>query len=175
MRVLRRDVVLGSFFALAWVLPVAHTAARGYPSSSLPVNLRDLYSISCLFRHRTTAPVVFYVQVRFADRRGYYDIDEREYFSMQPFGHRNRFDRFMARFAFREDADTARQELVDWLAKRHGELHPDEAPVVAVRFLWGAVEIEDAFPPQGHWQKPALADMRQHVSQMGVYEVGGTP
>lgn len=167
--VLRRDVVIGVLFALAWLVPMAHTAILGYPTSRLQANVRDLYSVTCLFRHRTTKNVMFYVQVRHADRRGYYDVDEAELFPMQPFGHRSRFDRYMARFGYRERADAGRRELAEWIAARHAALHPDAPPIVAVRYLWAAHPIDAADPPEGHWHKPTRAELGTGLRVLGVY------
>jgi hypothetical protein len=160
---------MGVAFALLWLLPMGYTGVVGYPGRWLQANVRDLYSVTCLFRHRTTERVMFYVQVRYADRRGYYDLDEPEYFPMQPFGHRSRFDRYMARFGHPADADAARRDLARWIADRHGELHPDEPRIVAVRYLWASSPIVADDPPHGHWEKPTRAELGSGLRVLAFY------
>lgn len=149
-------------FVCAWLLPVAHTAVVGYPSAIWPPNLRDLYSVTCLFRHRTTAPVLFWAQVRTTQQPGFRDMDEAALFPMHPFGHRSRFDRFMARFGHRDRDAPGRRELARWIAHRQSELHPEDGRVVAVRFVWAPRPTRADAPPAGHWRKgPSRALARE--------------
>lgn len=167
--ILRRDVIVGSLFVVLWLVPLLHTAIAGYPTKGLQANVRDLYSVTCLFRHRTTELSLFYIQVRYADRRGYYDLDEVEYFPMQPFGHRSRFDRYMARFGHPKKADAQRLEVARFVADRHAQLHPDEAPIVSVRFIRAQHDIAEHYPPAGSWKKPPRNEVTRSSRVIGTY------
>ena len=99
-----RDLILAALFTVGWLLPVAVSSWRGGPPSSWPTRARDFYSVSCLFGTASDRVSMFYVQVRREGLAGWQDFDEGEYFRLEPFGHRTRFDRFMARFGI-GDAD----------------------------------------------------------------------
>ncbi|PRQ08243.1 hypothetical protein [Enhygromyxa salina] len=148
------DVIALLAFVVLWLIPMAWVGYLGGPPASWPVNCQDLYAVSCLFGRGSERVSMFYVQVRFADRPGWYDLPEHEYFKLEPFGHRNRFDRFMARFGYREGDGLARSELAHWLAATHRERHGDEPGIVAVRFLWVDHVISADAPPEDRWRKP---------------------
>jgi hypothetical protein len=154
-RVIDAIALLG--FVALWLVPVAIVAYLGSAPASWPANLRDLYSVSCLFGNRVERVSMFYVQVYRYGQIGWEDFDEREYFGLEPFGHRNRFDRFMSRFGYREDAEPARLELARWLAAADRERHGDRPPIRAVRFVWADRVIDPEQPPQGRWHKPPRA------------------
>lgn len=150
---LRRDVAAALLVLVVWAVPISEGAIQAAPASWWPTVVRDLGSISCLFRHRPESVAYYFVQVLRAGRRDWEPIDERAMFPMEPFGYRSRFDRFMERFGAR--SERARLDLARWVAARDGELHPERSPVVAVRFLAAAQKIDPARPPQGRWHKPA--------------------
>ncbi|KIG12740.1 hypothetical protein DB30_01098 [Enhygromyxa salina] len=152
IRVIDAVALLG--FGLAWLIPMAWVGYLGGPPASWPVNCQDLYAVSCLFGRGSERVSMFYVQIRLADRPGWYDLPEREYFRLEPFGHRNRFDRFMARFGYRDEDHPARSELAHWIAATHRERHPDDARIIAVRFLWVDHTISAEAPPTDRWRKP---------------------
>jgi hypothetical protein len=152
-RPLRRDVAAALLVLVVWVVPISQGAIQAAPATWWPTVVRDLGSISCLFRHRPESVSYFFIQVLRDGRREWEPIDERAMFPMEPFGYRSRFDRFMERFGAKQE--TSRLDLARWVAARDRELNPTRAPVVAVRFLAGAQKIDPARPPSGHWQKPA--------------------
>lgn len=152
------DLAALAGFTLLWLVPMAYVGFRGGPPAAWPTTLRDLYAVSCLFGRGSERVSVFYVQVRYADRPGWYDLDEREHFELEPFGHRTRFDRFMQRFGYQDDAELARHELGAWLAAAHATRHPERGEVVALRYLWADVEIRADRPPTGPWRKPPRAE-----------------
>jgi hypothetical protein len=163
-RIARRDLALGLAFFVAWVVPIWHGALAGYPSRALPAALRDFYSISCLFSRRSEEVPFYLVELQHQHERGWRRLPEHEYFRLLVFGYRTRCDRFMIRWGSQSRA--ARDELARWLARRHGEIHPDAPPVVAVRFLAGMHRIDPDVPPQGRWRKPergvGLALLSEH-------------
>lgn len=152
------DVVALLGFGLAWLIPIAWVGVLGGPPAGWPTHARDLYAVSCLFGRASERVSVFYVQVRHADERGWRDLPEAEYFGLEPFGHRTRFDRFMARFGHYAEAGPARRELAEWLAETHAARHPEQPPIVAVRYVWADREISADAPPAGRWQKPPRAE-----------------
>jgi hypothetical protein len=160
------DVVALLGYGLLWLLPITWVAVRGGSPTSWPTQARDLYSVSCLFGQVHARVSMFYVQVRFDARRGWHDLPEHEYFSLEPFGHRNRFDRFMARFGFRPEDESARRELAHWLAAAHQQRHPEQPTILAVRFVWADRVISADDPPQDRWRKPARADAGR-IRQLG--------
>ena len=151
-------VALLGFFAL-WLVPMAWVGFLGGAPGPWPVTARDLYSVSCLFGGASDRVSVFYVQVRRVGRPGWEDLDESEYFELEPFGHRNRFDRFMARFGYQADSKLARHELAHWLAEVDREHHEDRPRIDAVRFVWANRHIDAARPPTGRWQKPPRSEV----------------
>lgn len=161
-----RDLVaLLGFFGL-WLVPMAYVAYLGGAPVSWSITVRDLYSVSCLFGQASARVSMFYVQVRRLGQRGWEDLDEGEYFKLEPFGHRTRFDRFMSRFGYRAESQPARQELGEWLAATERERHPERAPITALRFVWADRMISADHPPQGRWRKPPRAEAGR-IRQLG--------
>lgn len=160
------DIVALLGFCLLWLLPVGYVGVRGVAPERWPITLRDLYSVSCLFGRASERVSVFYVQVHREGEMGWEDFDESEHFRLEPFGHRNRLNRFMARIGYRPAGVPARREFAQWLAKADRERHPDRAPIVAVRFLWGDHNITADRPPQGRWRKPMRLEVRP-LRQLG--------
>ena len=152
------DVVALLGFGLLWLVPMAFVGYRGGPPVSWAPQVRDIYAVSCLFGQGRERVSMFYVQVRYADRPGWHDLPEHEYFRHQPFGHRTRFDRFMARFGYYEKAEFARREMATWLVDRHAQRYPEQPPIVALRYLWADRELLSGEEPQGHWTKPPRAE-----------------
>ena len=163
-----RDLVALASFSLLWLAPMAYVGFLGGPPAAWPTSARDLYAVSCLFGRGSERISVFFVQVRYADRRGWFDLDETEYFGLAPFGHRTRFDRFMQRFGYQDgaEAEAARLELASWLAQAHTSRDPEASEITAVRFLWADLVIRRDAPPQGRWRKPARAEAGS-VRQLG--------
>jgi hypothetical protein len=160
------DVVALLGFSLLWLLPMAWVGYRGGAPEHWPINIRDFYSVSCLFGTANERVSVFYVQVRRDGQAGWEDFDESEYFRLEPFGHRNRFDRFMARFGYQAESELARREFALWLAEVDRERHGDRPAIVAVRFLWADRVIDAERPPSGRWRKPPRAQAGR-VRQLG--------
>lgn len=154
----RIDVVALLGFGLLWLVPMAYVGYLGGPPVRWAPQVRDLYAVSCLFGDSSERVSMFYVQVRYADRPVWRDLPEHEFFRQKPFGHRTRFDRFMARFGYYEQADEARRDLALWLAARHAALHPEQPRIVALRYLWANRELSSDDPPQGRWTKPPRAE-----------------
>lgn len=155
-RRLRRDVAAAVLVLVVWIVPISEGAIGAVPGPWWPTLVRDLGSISCLFRHRPESVSYYFMQVRREGRRAWELVDEAAMFPMEPFGYRSRFDRFMERFGARHEP--ARADLARWVAARDRELDPARPQVVAVRFLAGAKRIDPADPPAGHWQQPGLRD-----------------
>lgn len=164
-------VALLGFFSL-WLVPVAYVGFRGSAPERWPITVRDLYSVSCLFGGASERVSMFYVQVRRDGQVHWEDLDESEYFRLEPFGHRNRCDRFMARFGHRLEAEPARRELAQWLADADRERHPERAPILAVRFLWADRTIDAEHPPQGRWRKPPRREAGP-IRQLGKIQFVG--
>jgi len=164
-----RDILVGVLVLALWVVPIVEGALNAAPNPAWPTVVRDMSTISCLFRHRPERWSFFYLQVRREGGDWRY-WDEHEYFPMEPFGHRTRFDRFMERWGARRLR--ARDDLVRWLAARDRELHPQEPAIVAVRFLFGTREIRVDQPPDGHWQKPDPSRLIRPPKVDSVHPVG---
>lgn len=161
-----RDVAALLGYGLLWLLPISWVAVRGGPPTSWPTQARDLYAVSCLFGQAHDRVSMFYVQVRYDARPGWHDLSEHELFRLEPFGHRNRFDRFMARFGFQPQDEPARRELAYWLAAAHAQRHPEQPAILAVRFVWADRRISADDPPQDRWRKPARAEAGR-IHQLG--------
>jgi hypothetical protein len=153
-------------YGLLWLLPMAWVAVRGSSPPGWPTQARDLYAVTCLFGQGHDRVSMFYVQVRYDARPGWHDLDEYEYFQLEPFGHRNRFDRFMARFGHRPEDGLARRELAHWLAAAHRERHPEAGTIIAVRFVWADRMISADDPPQDRWRKPPRSEAGR-IHQLG--------
>jgi hypothetical protein len=164
-------------YGLLWLVPMAWVAVLGSSPPSWPTQARDLYSVTCLFGQGHERVSMFYVQVRYDARPGWYDLDDYEHFRLEPFGHRNRFDRFMARFGHRPEDALARRELAHWLAAAHRGRHPEDPAIVAVRFVWADRVISADDPPADRWRKPPRPEAGR-IRQLGeivVIEEGGPP
>lgn len=154
---------------LFWVVPIAEGAFNAAPNAAWPIIIRDTSTVSCLFRHRPERWSFFYLQTR-RDNDGWRFWDEHEYFPMEPFGHRTRFDRFMDRWGTRHLP--ARDDLVRWLIARDRELHPQLSPIVSVRFLFVTQAIRADQPPRGHWQKPDPTRLPRPPTIDSIHEAG---
>jgi hypothetical protein len=148
----RRDVLAALLVLVVWIVPITEGAIGAAPGPWWPSVMRDLGSISCLFRHRPEHVTYYFMLVLREGRRDWEPVDEARLFPMEPFGYRSRFDRFMERFGGARER--AREDLARWVAARDRELEPARAPVVAVRFLVGAKKIDPAEPPSGRWRQP---------------------
>jgi hypothetical protein len=153
------NAIIALVFVMGWLVPLTVVALRPAALHGLPSRVRDFYSVSCLFETRSERISLFYAQFRLADENHWRDVPEDELFQLEPFGHRNRFDRFMARFGCGERDELARRELAEWLAERYAELYPESRPVVAVRYLWADVTMGDE-PPEGEWAKPERSEIQ---------------
>lgn len=158
-RIARADLIKAAAFTIAWLIPMGLSGLIGYPPEWLPTRMRDIYSVSCLFDDRPTRHSSFYVQLRYEDSPAFVEWEESDFFRMQPFGHRTRFDRYMSRYGWRKNDKLARKQLAEWIATRHAKVHPDRAPVVAVRFLFVDTLIDGGEAPQGHWEKPRCSTL----------------
>ncbi|MCA9690435.1 MAG: hypothetical protein R3A51_06640 [Nannocystaceae bacterium] len=174
-RVRRRDVVVGALVLLAWLTPLAQGAVLGRPKGPWPFFWKDLCTVSCLFPTAPREIQYYHLEVARQGRPVFYPLEEAEYFQLQPFGYRTRFDYFMARWGAHSPAP--RQDLVEWIARRDRELHPAEPPIVRVRFLRSIRPIRADTPPTGRWRKPPRPDRaRDRVGVLAVHEVrGSTP
>ena len=150
----KRDVAALLGYTSLWLLPMAWVAVRGGSPTNWPTQARDLYAVTCLFGQVHERVSMFYVQVRYDSRPGWHDLPEHEYFRLEPFGHRSRFDRFMVRFGHQPEDGPARRELAHWLVATHREHHPEDPTIVAVRFVWADRVISADDPPLDRWRKP---------------------
>lgn len=168
----RRDVAAALLVLVVWLVPISEGALQAAPATWWPTVVRDLGSISCLFRSRPESVAYYFAQVQRAGRRDWEAIDERALFPMEPFGYRSRFDRFMERFGARQER--ARGDLARWIAARDRELNPERSPVSAVRFLAASQAIDPARPPAGRWHKPsAVANPTRLLSAHDLREGTG--
>lgn len=164
-------MVLAAVFVCGWLIPLTISAYHGGAPESWPMHARDLYSVSCLFGTESDRVSVFYVQVRREHSRGWETVEESQYFELEPFGHRNRFDRFMARFGYMDSqsAEAARAEFARWIAARESEGDASGGVVIAVRYLWLDVDLDG--DPQGCWRKPDLAALPPGTKRRRLGEV----
>ena len=146
----RRHVLIGSVFALVWVMPLFVVALLGYPPASLPPPVRDQLSVTCLFSKRSVVWDVYGVEVIREGQPGWRRFETTSLFAFELFGHRTRFDRFMDEWGSRNE--TAREELAQWIAARDRD-QSTEPPMVAVRFLAWKFSPDRAPPPHGPWNK----------------------
>ena len=121
-RPLRRDVAAALLVLVVWLVPISEGAIQAAPAAWWPTIVRDLGSISCLFRHRPEHVTYYFAQVLREGRRDWELVDEARLFPMEPFGYRSRFDRFMERFGATQAR--ARADLAGWIATRERELEP---------------------------------------------------
>lgn len=161
---------IGIAFGLLWLLPLTMTAVVGYPPRALPPKVRDQFSISCLFGQRPRVFDIYGVEV-LRQGAGWRPLDLEPLFGLAPFGHRTRFDRFMARFGARND--DARNELAQWIAHRTAELDPSSAPIVAVRFVVWKYSPDDAPIPQGAWDKAEACAAAGQRAVVSTHEIKG--
>jgi hypothetical protein len=137
----------------------------------LPARVRDQFSVSCLFGQRPRVFDIYGVEILRRTGGGWQPLELDELFGLAPFGHRTRFDRFMARFGAHDE--DAREELAQWIARRSAKLHPEAAPPVGVRFVAWKYSPDDAPPPHGAWNKAqacAAAGRRTVVSTHAIEE-----
>jgi hypothetical protein len=141
------------FVLLAWHLPITyHGVVSTHRLPGVPWNLHRCHDIACLFDQAPTARHHYYLQVRTAERPDWTTVDVDEYFPMQPFGHRSRFERLLGHWGDRPKR--AHRELAAWLFARHRERHPEQSRWLELRFLWTWVNITEDPPPQGAARPP---------------------
>lgn len=143
-------------FLILWLIPVFwHGAVSRKP---LPGDLHYLHTchdIACLFTTRPTSWNAYYVQVRGRGRPDWQTLDSREYFPMQPFGHRTRLHRYLLDWGGK-GGQRGREEVADFIFQRHRELHPDRPQPDELRFVWTWFAPLTDRPPAGKWDPPPV-------------------
>lgn len=159
------DLAVSLVVLVVWLVPITEGAFNAAPGTWWPGLIRDFGSISCLFRQRPENLPYYRLQVRREFSDEWAELDEREFFPMEPFGHRSRFDRFMDRWAAR--SLKARDDLVVWISARDHQLRPQQPAIVEVRFIGGNRPIRVGQPPPlGHWQKPHIDPDRLKIDSI---------
>lgn len=154
----RRDLVLATLLLVFWLIPIAYQAVAAVGPRWFGRSAQEVYQISALFTDRHEGLSQFYIRYRREGTREWVDLNEIEYFQHRPFGFRNRFDRFMMRYAFKKDHKRHLQRrafLADWIIERDRLLHPGEPVIVQVRFYFVTHKLGET-PPTGHWVKKPL-------------------
>lgn len=145
-------------FVLFWLIPVFwHGAVSRKP---LPGDLRFLHNchdIACLFTTRPSSWNAYYVQVRSPGVPDWQTLDTREYFPMQPFGHRTRLHRFLIDWG--NKGQRGRDEVAAFIFRRHRELHPDRRQPNELRFVWTWFAPLTDRPPAGRWNPPPVEQL----------------
>jgi hypothetical protein len=158
-RVARRDLALASLVLVFWLIPISYQAVMAKGPRWFGRHAQEVYQISALFTHRHDGVA------------RWEDLDESEYFPHRPFGFRNRFDRFMMRYAGTKDrrARRRRKYLAAWVVERDRQLHPQEPPIVQVRYYFVTHELAKGPLPEGHWVKRPL--MSFHPRERHTLEI----
>ncbi|MBK7823809.1 hypothetical protein [Nannocystis sp.] len=142
-------------FLVLWLIPVFWHGAvsrRIWPTE--PRFLHACHDIACLFTTRPTSWNAYYVQVRGPGRPDWQTLDTREYFPMQPFGHRTRLHRFLIDWGSK--GQRGRDEVAAFIFARHRELHPDRRQPGELRFVWTWFAPLEDRPPPGRWDPPPV-------------------
>lgn len=163
-------------FLLLWIVP---SGWHGLSRARLwfePARLHDWHDIACLFPQRPTTWNLYYVEVRRAGYLSWEQLDEGIGFEMEPFGHRTRLHRYLV--AWGADPRRAHAEVAAWLVARDREVHPDAAPIVALRFVWTWHSPSPDEPPEGAWKKPPLDTVppeRRRILSLHEFPAEGAP
>lgn len=149
-----RDRLCVAGFLSCWLVPVLwHGAVSSGRLPGEPRALHRCHDIACLFSQRPSSWNTYYAQVRRDGRPEWLTLDLAEYFPMRPFGHRTRMHRFLIEWGERS---RGREELAEFIFRRHRELHPEAAQPVALRFVWTWTAPDIDRPPAGAWQPPPV-------------------
>jgi hypothetical protein len=156
---------LGAFaFGVLWLGPLSWTALAAVPPAGLPTAYRDLCAVTCLFPTRPAEHVDQYVQLKWRGQPGWHDLDEREYFRLEPFGYRTRLDRYLSRWAWQRPI--AQQELLRWIVETERARDPGGPGIEALRIGVRRVPLgtDNANVPDGRFVKPARRSVAKQVS-----------
>jgi hypothetical protein len=122
----------------------------------MPLPVRDLHNVACLFTHRVSYWYQHYIGVRHVGSEEWHDVPMEELSRHNPFGFRSRIDWYLEGDP-RTPLEKARySHLAEWVKNRYQRLHPEQGKVAAVRIYRAHfyVGTEALARPQGHWVKP---------------------
>lgn len=101
---------------LAWLLPILPVGLFFRTTTCiLPRQAAYFYNIGCLFSKRTPSWPRYFVEGQKEDGT-WIEIPYKEHFHIQPFGHRKRFDRVMAK---QKKDPRIMGHLASWIRRRH--------------------------------------------------------
>ena len=153
------DRLCVALFLLFWLFPVFwHGAVTRRPLPLDPRYLHSCHDIACLFTTRPATWNAYYVQVRSPGRPDWQTLDTREYFPMEPFGHRTRLHRYLIDWG-NKNGQRGRDEVAAFLFRRHRELHPELRQPGELRFVWTWFAPLTDRPPPGQWNPPPVEQL----------------
>jgi len=145
-----------ALFLVFWLFPIVwHGAVSRKPLPIDPPLLHTCHDIACLFTIRPGTWNAYYVQVRSPGVPDWQTLDSREYFPMEPFGHRTRLHRYLIDWGTKQ-GQRGREEVAAFLFRRHRELHPDRRQPGELRFVWTWFSPLTDRPPPGRWDPPPV-------------------
>lgn len=171
-----RDRLCVAGFLLLWIVPSAWHGLSRARLSFEPARLHDWHDIACLFPNRPSTWNLYYIEVRRAGHLSWEQLDEREFFALEPFGHRTRLHRYLV--AWGPDRRRGHDEVAAWLVARDREVRPGTAPIVALRVVWTWHTPTPEDPPEGAWRQPPLAAVppdRRRIFTLHEFPEGGAP
>ena len=149
------------YFISFLVFLIAPLFFVGFTNKSIPGMPRELtyfHKLFFLFPKRIDFWPVYYIQVQLKKDGPWMTLQDKDYFRLQPFGHRNRSARFWELMWVNHKefkGQAAKAELVAWMTQRYIQLHPSQPPPVDVRFVMARyLPGRDGNPAR--WQKPPL-------------------
>lgn len=129
----------------------------------MPRTLSYIQRISFLFPHSIESWPIYYIQGLPIGEKEWITLPEEDYFRLKPFGYRTRLHQFLYRskdltgYSKGQQAEHLRhKELAHWIVKRYAELHKQNPPLVAVRFVAAFYVVKQQSSYDGHWRKPPL-------------------
>lgn len=173
-----RDWVPFVVFALLWLVPITFTGLVRKPIPLVGRYFNDLTSVGCLFIVSPLSWESWHVEYRTAPDGPWVEIPRDELSTMHPFGHTSRVEMLLGRTTQDRRGILQRQRIAEWAAKRWAELHPDRAPVEAIRIslaLELVSEYERAYAKgAGAWAWRPLVDYDEgRVQAMSTHFLDG--
>jgi len=163
LSVSKKDLFSCLFFIFIWIIPITYTNLVNKDIPFFPRTLCYVQRISFLFTKAIWRWPVYYVLIRYENTPGWTILPEDEYFHLQPFGFRTRFDQLMTFSHYNtgwspgvKSKKARERELAHWLARNYAQRHKDQPAVEAVQFVAAVFKVEDKPTFKGHWQKPSL-------------------
>ena len=149
-------------FSLFYLLPIAYVGSFKKDVRFMPVYLKHIQRVACLFTHSVGSWKSYHVQFQRTGSEKWEELEQLDAFTLNIFGYRNRIHRICGH-AFKKSRGRRRTKELAGYIKTKLEIGegPTRAPVKidAIRFVRAWHPVKDLAEEEGRYSKPRLDDV----------------